>query len=113
MDLSSLELGGLTALGTLGSVCAILLRSTRENLQSLESMRRDAQDVAEKLRGQLREHEQLVAELRALCAETERRLELCQVQFQALQQERQADQIRLSRSPDRSSIPDDIPASNS
>lgn len=94
---STLELGGLAALGTLGSVCAILLRSTHQNLQSLDTMRREAQDVAEKLRQQLREHDQLISELQALCAETERRLNHCRRQLQAFKRRRQSPQAQLDQ----------------
>jgi hypothetical protein len=42
---SSEELTGLAALGAIGSVCAVLLRSTQRNLDSLQQMREDANTV--------------------------------------------------------------------
>ena len=39
-------MGGLAALGAIGSVCAILLRSTHQNLKTLDTMRREASATA-------------------------------------------------------------------
>lgn len=68
-DPSGLELSGLAVLGTLGSVCAVLLRSTHKNLDSLEQMRREATAVIEQLRGELRENDEAISKLQALCAD--------------------------------------------
>ena len=67
-DPSSLELGGLAILGTLGSVCAVLLRSTNKNLESLEAMRQQAAAVTDQLRQELRDHDNAVSNLQTLCA---------------------------------------------
>ncbi len=64
-----LELSGLAVLGTLGSVCAVLLRSTQRNLDSLEQMRREATGVIEHLREELRENDEAISNLQALCAD--------------------------------------------
>lgn len=69
IDLSTVELGSLAALGTLGSVCAILLRSVTENLKSLDEMRREAAQLAEQLRRELKEHDETIFQLQALCAD--------------------------------------------
>lgn len=68
-DPSGLELSGLAVLGTVGSVCAVLLRSTHKNLDSLEQMRREATAVIEQLRGELRENDEAISKLQALCAD--------------------------------------------
>ena len=68
-DPSNLELGGLAALGTLGSVCAVLLRSTTKNLESLEHMREEATGVIEHLRVELRDNDETISKLQALCAD--------------------------------------------
>ncbi len=65
---STLELGGLAALGALGSVCAVLLRSTQRNLDSLERMRDEATAIAEQLRTELRDNDDTISKLQALCA---------------------------------------------
>jgi septal ring factor EnvC (AmiA/AmiB activator) len=65
---TNLELGGLAVLGTLGSVCAVLLRSTNKNLQSLEQMREEAAGVIEQLRGELRGNDDTISKLQAMCA---------------------------------------------
>jgi chromosome segregation ATPase len=62
-------LGGIAALGTIGSVCAILLRSTHQNLKTLDTMRRDASAAAEKLQQELRDHDDTIFELHRLCAD--------------------------------------------
>lgn len=67
-DASPLELSGLAALGALGSVCAVLLRSTHKNLESLEQMRREATNLVEQLRGELRDNDETISKLQALCA---------------------------------------------
>lgn len=67
-DANPLELSGLAVLGTLGSVCAVLLRSTNKNLDSLEQMRQEATGVISQLRGELRDHDEAISRLQALCA---------------------------------------------
>ena len=62
------ELSGLAALGALGSVCAVLLRSTQRNLDSLERMRDEATGVVEQLRTELRDNDDTISNLQALCA---------------------------------------------
>ena len=64
-----LGLGGLAALGAIGSVCAVLLRSTHQNLKTLDSLRREADAAAEKLRRELRDHDETIFELQAMCAD--------------------------------------------
>jgi septal ring factor EnvC (AmiA/AmiB activator) len=66
---SNLELGGLAILGTLGSVCAVLLRTTKHNLDSLEQMRKEASGVISQLRDELQENDQTISKLSALCAD--------------------------------------------
>lgn len=58
-DAGTLELSGLAALGALGSVCAVLLRSTHQNLQSLERMRQEATSVVDGLRSEIRDNDDL------------------------------------------------------
>ena len=67
-DAGTLELSGLAALGALGSVCAVLLRSTHQNLQSLERMRQEATTVVEGLRAEIRDNDETISKLQALCA---------------------------------------------
>ena len=67
-DASGIELGGLAALGALGSVCAVLLRSTHQNLQSLEHMRLEATSVVDGLRAVIRDNDETIFKLQALCA---------------------------------------------
>lgn len=67
-EVSSLEWSGLAALGTLGSVCAVLLRSTHKNLESLERMRDEASVVITNLREDLRKNDEAISRLQALCA---------------------------------------------
>lgn len=62
-------MGGLAALGAIGSVCAILLRSTHQNLKTLDTMRREASAAAEKLREELRDHDDTILNLQGLCAD--------------------------------------------
>lgn len=62
------ELSGLAALGALGSVCAVLLRSTHRNLESLEQMREDANSVIAELREDIRKNDEALSKLQALCA---------------------------------------------
>ena len=62
------ELSGLAALGALGSVCAVLLRSTHRNLESLEQMREDANSVIADLREDIRKNDEALSKLQALCA---------------------------------------------
>ena len=62
------ELSGLAALGALGSVCAVLLRSTHRNLESLEQMRDDANSVIAELREDIRKNDEALSKLQALCA---------------------------------------------
>ena len=64
-----LGLGGLAALGAIGSVCAVLLRSTHQNLKTLDSLRREADAATEKLRQELRDHDETIFELQAMCAD--------------------------------------------
>ncbi len=68
-DAGTLELSGLAALGALGSVCAVLLRSTHQNLQSLERMRQEATAVVEGLRAEIRDNDETISKLQALCAD--------------------------------------------
>ena len=63
------SLGGLAALGAIGSVCAVLLRSTHQNLKTLDSLRREADTAAENLRRELRDHDETIFELQAMCAD--------------------------------------------
>lgn len=79
-------LTGLAALGTLGSVCAILLRSTHQNLKTLDSMRRDAAAATEKLRQELREHDNTIFKLHAMCSDY--RLTIAKLEAQLLQRAR-------------------------
>ena len=65
---SAEELSGLAALGALGSVCAVLLRSTHRNLESLEQMRDDANSVIAELREDIRKNDEALFRLQALCA---------------------------------------------
>ena len=65
---TTLELSGFAALGTLGTVCAILLRSTNKNLESLEGMRKEATAVIGELRAELRDNDEAISRLLALCA---------------------------------------------
>lgn len=66
-DANTLELSGLAALGTLESVCAVLLRSkanalpprSQRNLDSLQQMRDQADAVIDKLRAELRDNDDL------------------------------------------------------
>ena len=67
-DAGTMELSGLAALGALGSVCAVLLRSTHQNLQSLERMRQEATDVVDGLRAEIRDNDETISKLQALCA---------------------------------------------
>ena len=74
-DASTLELSGLAALGALGSVCAVLLRTTHQNLQSLErtsvlleQMRQEATSVVDGLRAEIRDNDETIFKLQALCA---------------------------------------------
>lgn len=66
---NDLELGGLAVLGTLGSVCAILLKSTQQNLKTLDVMRRDAGEATERLRKELQAQDDTLFQLQGLCAE--------------------------------------------
>jgi chromosome segregation ATPase len=66
---NNLELSGLAILGTLGSVCAVLLRTTKHNLDSLEQMRQEAAGVISDLRDQLQDNDQTISKLSALCAD--------------------------------------------
>ena len=64
-----LGLSGLAALGAIGSVCAVLLRSTNLNLKNLDSMRRDAATATDKLRKELRDHDDTIFKLQGMCAD--------------------------------------------
>ena len=66
---TALDLSTLAALGTLGSVCAVLLRSTHKNLESLEQMRREATTAIEHLRAELRDNDEVISKLQRICAE--------------------------------------------
>jgi chromosome segregation ATPase len=68
VDANPLELSGLAVLGTLGSVCAVLLRSTQRNLDSLEQMRQEASVVIGELRAEIRDNDEAISKLQALCA---------------------------------------------
>jgi chromosome segregation ATPase len=63
-----LELSGLAVLGALGSVCAVLLRTSHKNLESLERMRDDAKMVIAELREDIRRNDEAISKLQALCA---------------------------------------------
>lgn len=62
-------LGGLAALGAVGSVCAVLLRSTHQNLKTLDSMRREASAASERLRLELNDHDNTIFKLQGMCAD--------------------------------------------
>ena len=62
-------LGGLAALGTLGTVCAVLLRSAHQNLTTLDTMRRDATAATDRLRKELRDHDNTIFKLQAMCSD--------------------------------------------
>lgn len=64
-----LGLSGIAAVTTISSVCAVLLRSTHQNLKTLDQMRLEASAVAEKLRQELRDHDDTIFELQSLCAD--------------------------------------------
>ena len=66
---NGIELSGLAVLGTLGSVCAVLLRSANRNLDSLEQMRLEAAGVIGELREDLRKNDEAISKLQALCAD--------------------------------------------
>ena len=89
-DVSSLEWSGLAALGTLGSVCAVLLRSTHKNLESLEQMRDQATAVSANLREDLRKNDEAISRLQALCANY-------RVQIGALRAERRQLQLEIQK----------------
>lgn len=61
--------GGLAVLGTLGTVCAVLLRSAHQNLITLDIMRRDATAATKRLRKELREHDDTIFRLQEMCAD--------------------------------------------
>ncbi len=84
-----LSLSGLAALGTLGSVCAILLRSTHQNLKTLDSMRRDATAATEKLRQELHDHDETIFRLQGICAEYRYAITALEDDIEYLQQELQ------------------------
>lgn len=67
--MSSGEELGLGGLAVLGSVCAVLLRSTHQNLKTLDTLRREADAAAEKLRQELHDHDETIFELQAACAD--------------------------------------------
>lgn len=69
LDANPVELTSLAVLGTLGSVCAVLLRSTHKNLDSLEQMHREATGVIRQLRSELRDNDEAISKLQALCAD--------------------------------------------
>ena len=64
-----LELGGLAALGAIGSVCAVLLKSTNQNLKTLDTMRQEATAATDKLREELQDHDNTIFKLQELCAD--------------------------------------------
>ena len=53
-------LTGLAATGTVVSACAVLLRSTHQNLKTLDAMRREASVAVEKLRQELRNQDDTI-----------------------------------------------------
>lgn len=67
--LEELSLGGITTLGAVASVCAVLLRSTLHNIKTLETLRREAHTACENLRRQLRDHDNTIFKLQGLCTE--------------------------------------------
>lgn len=67
--LEELSLGGIATLGAVASVCAVLLRSTHQNLKTLESLRHEAHAASENLRRQLRDHDNTIFKLQGLCTE--------------------------------------------
>jgi septal ring factor EnvC (AmiA/AmiB activator) len=64
-----LTLTGLAATGTVVSACAVLLRSTHQNLKALDAMRREASVAVEKLRQELRHQDDTIFKLQELCAD--------------------------------------------
>jgi len=64
-----LTLGGLAALGAIGSVCAVLLKSTHQNLTTLDIMRREAHAATDKLRKELQDNDNTIFKLQELCAD--------------------------------------------
>lgn len=67
-EVSVMELSGLAALGSLGSVCAVLLRSNSRHLEELEKLRAQAQAAADEMRANLAESDETIDRLQALCA---------------------------------------------
>lgn len=84
---NDLELGGLAVLGTLGSVCAILLKSTQQNLKTLDVMRRDAGEATERLRKELQAQDDTLFQLQGLCAEYRYQIGGLQAEREQLQRE--------------------------
>lgn len=64
-----ITLTGLAATGTIVSVCAVLLRSTHQNLRTLDSMRREASSAVDKLRQELKDQDDTIFKLQELCAD--------------------------------------------
>ena len=99
---NELELGGLAVLGTLGSVCAILLKSTQQNLKTLDVMRRDAGEATERLRKELHEQDDTLFRLQGLCAEYRYKIGGLEAERELLQREvtrltEQLNQIKLKK----------------
>lgn len=84
--------GGLAALGAIGSVCAVLLRSTHQNLKTLDTMRREASAAADKLREELRDHDDTIFKLQRLCADY--RLDIAKLEAERDQLKRSLEERR-------------------
>ncbi len=99
---SLLDLGSWAARGTLGSVCAVLLRSTHQNLKTLEAVRKEAVVAATELRQELKQRDDTISELQALWAESQRKGELANNRLKQFEfeQVRLLEEIRRLRAPD-------------
>lgn len=93
--LDDVGLGGLAALGTLGSVCAVLLRSTHQNLKTLETLRREAATASERLRDELRDHDDTIFQLQGMCSDYRFTIARLEAQRDALQRDLDTLQAQL------------------
>ena len=100
---TGLELSGLAVLGTLGSVCAVLLRSAHRNLDSLEQMRLEAQRVISDLREDIRKNDEAISKLQALCANYRYHIGALRAERKQLKLEIQ--RLERAASPDNSNQP--------
>lgn len=96
-----LSLGGLAALGAIGSVCAVLLRSTQQNLNALDDLRREAAAATEKLRQELRHHDETILKLQGLCAEYRFAIARLETERDALQGIVEQLQIQMEAAPQK------------